>query len=96
MRLETDEAMLTITSPVREPSRSEASAELANGEALVAAIVDAGFTFVTGVPDSALAEMCTVLDRQHRGQLFLPARARTIVSRWPPVPGWLDTCRSSS
>ncbi|HEU4730030.1 MAG TPA: thiamine pyrophosphate-binding protein [Kofleriaceae bacterium] len=72
MTLESDQAMSTVTRPVAERSRPAASAELAHGDALVAAIVEAGFRFVTGVPDSALAGMCSALDRQHRGQLFLP------------------------
>lgn len=42
------------------------------GEELLAEIVDSGFTFVTGVPDSGLASLCCVLDRDHWGGLYLP------------------------
>jgi phosphonopyruvate decarboxylase len=39
----------------------------------VDAMLACGVTFVTGVPDSALAPLTAELDRAHRGTMYLPA-----------------------
>lgn len=42
------------------------------GRCLVQAVRDAGFSFVTGISDSEIRALCTELDREHHGELYLP------------------------